>query len=1091
MGNGEEGDSKKDDGKKASDKEGNGKKDDGKKASDEEGNGKKDAGKKDNGKKGNGEEGDSKKDVGKKASDEEGNRKKDDVKKDNGKKDDGEEDTAFEEAFILAGLQQQVRKTHRQGTPLAKSKGKQEVPSDDDDDVQVLEETPGSSSVSSRNKGRKRTRTNRFIPATASTSNQPIQVQVNPDGMTAMLYNQVVHDLGNMVGEKKYWPKHSPYFSGKGSAKARSNLKLDLQESMQMMLKRPVEGFARAKIDGGKSPASLLIGGRIHEDPADLQNTVNVVWALAQAFPSARRGWTHDESGESYMQKITIHLEDPTGTHTTTPAPTLWAATDYGFLRAKKAGTAALAKYEKELRATVIVLRQGAAPCLAGGQTPHRPSPGVAKAYDTLLGHLLLAKSKMPPPAGGKEGVTDTTYDFDFVFSTAGIPDHVDEPDHEGCGHFPCNLVLMGSGLMLFSSDHPDAPHDSSLMGINACTNTWTAFTESLRYTATHQVLNYNPTTEPIDFTLSEPQSSLRMVARHGFGEPTSKWLALYRDAYEKSFLDTAVEFTETLTEEETQDTQVKPESKVDRPARPRRAARKAASASSSARADDFPAPNSKYIWDGGAAKLWPDCPNADTLSSLRLRKREDVVLEPGTVFSLWSKSTMHQIDYMVIRVGRILKVSNKSKKEFCYMAWLVNRHANETDARLSAWSVEVLTMEASWILPQADGSPLAQVTFRKATPDELSIAEKRFIQYKRKSGKSQIVRPSQQSRQALLAKNYYGPDEYKALLSAESSYYQHDNNFGTSLEEQDIFDSPRAALRSRSPVMPLATPPLPESSTQLARHAVVPRVPFGVGTGYTPPGVLGQLHVAQLGMASMRATLLTGAEGTKALDDFRAKTAAETKEAQAKHEETLKTMLSKVSEAQNVTIKTLNDQLKTMSGHLSTHSEGLINKALQGQVSSTTSTPSVPLPAQVGTLPAKRGRDEAAPRLTYEQVLRSARIMVTSIAEKKTPLSKLTLKRLMKYCGDDEDTKEELQELYDVLSETVNSGGTLQHEEMTDLVMVHCTHTIVIPNVLHFFYTRSTPISGALSGLTSCEQAPRCNSCGPQRRARLSTCVW
>ena len=119
---------------------------------------------------------------------------------------------------------------------------------------------------------------------------------------------------------------------------------------------------------------------------------------------------------------------------------------------------------------------------LAGTNKKARKNHKMPDAWAMITELVAIAQSKLPPEY---QSIRDDLYDITFMFSGMQTPDHTDEWNGDGPGHFIMNLCLTGDGFFIFT-DYVD--EDAPFCGTYVGSNNWTGFTGHMRYAQTHQV---------------------------------------------------------------------------------------------------------------------------------------------------------------------------------------------------------------------------------------------------------------------------------------------------------------------------------------------------------------------------------------------------------------------------------------------------------------------------------------------------------------------------------------------------------------------------------------------------------------------------
>jgi hypothetical protein len=250
-------------------------------------------------------------------------------------------------------------------------------------------------------------------------------------------------------------------------------------------------------------------GGGIFTSQKDCKDLAMACWTLAKQWPTACGSFWDTDEANDYMSKMVVHLEGPGLTTLSLPRLT-------GSLEEDR-----VSLEQKRRKNTLVIDKKGVH--LHGMKSTFKAD------HDNLdfakwKSIVEMVRDKLPRKL---RQYTNVVYDLTILFSGTVTPDHVDDPTGDGPGHLIVNLCLNGDGLLIFSSE---ADANADFVGCYMMANAWIAFTDELRYAATHQVLRLEQTPSKVDFNLKRPRVHDRIVLTVRFGKPTKANQQRYDD---------------------------------------------------------------------------------------------------------------------------------------------------------------------------------------------------------------------------------------------------------------------------------------------------------------------------------------------------------------------------------------------------------------------------------------------------------------------------------------------------------------------------------------------------------------------------------
>lgn len=272
------------------------------------------------------------------------------------------------------------------------------------------------------------------------------------------------------------------------------------------------------------------------------------------------------------------------------------------------------------------------------------------------------------------------------------------------------------------------------------------------------------------------------------------------------------------------------------------------------------------------------------------MRKNQQNVLVPGTVFALKTRASGAIQEYMVVRVGRLIK----NDGTYSYMTWMSSRlTVAPAPGQNAEWSLLFL-VEASWLL---GAEACAALIFRKAIPVEVKAGEALFAAYKTDHGNDKLARPHT-SKKRLFSKDVCVSVDPEDNID---STYEEDSAIDVYLPGQA--DGGKDGMSGLAPPWQVASPSYSSSSPSL----------------YSANHVTASFPKAHLEAAALRAAWVTQNQAKIQSEEERKRVRKEQAATLKKHEDLQATMVNMVSAAHNQTIKALTGVVITMSGHLNT----------------------------------------------------------------------------------------------------------------------------------------------------------------------------
>ena len=516
---------------------------------------------------------------------------------------------------------------------------------------------------------------------------------------------------------------NAKYFTAKTEGKWRKDLAADLKDMKPLDLDFKADHATpatRSHIGG------TVYGARIFSEKKKCKEWALACWKLASKWPTALLNFWHTGDANGHMFKIIVHLEGPS--FSTIPLPK-HAGTYENDKQGRVISEQELKKLEKDRKQRTLVFDSKHGSHLLKSKpksrSVHAKDGAEDPEYQKWRDLCETVRKKLPAEAQKQAG---EVYDITIIYSATITPDHIDEPDGDGPGHIIANLCLNGDGLLVFSSESNST---ADFAGCYQPPNALVAFTDELRYEATHGVYRVDEKPMKLMFNLSKPRPTDRIVVCIRFGKSPERWMEQYNNLVGHKLLleKESVQKEATIVDLTKELNTVKNELEMTK------------------------TEMSKTHWSSdGTRSPVKVALNAYTTSSLT-RKRTNATIEPSTIFRLQETGTDKIKDYLVVAVGWLL-VSQSRKgnvnEEKHFVFWALNKNKPEESLDDATYK-EILLLDARWVV----GHPYIIPKYSSPSEQDSKDGQALWSSYKNSVKSTKLTRPRSSKSRDFLASSY------------------------------------------------------------------------------------------------------------------------------------------------------------------------------------------------------------------------------------------------------------------------------------------------------------------------------------------------